>query len=94
MGYTYALAGEKDKTEQILDKLITWKNKGRNIRSYFIALIYIGLGDYNNTFEWLEKAYKERNFMMRYIKVFKDWDPIRSDPRYKALLKKMNLPEN
>ena len=59
-----------------------------------IAEIYIHLRNFDKTFEWLEKAYEARNSWLVYIKSFPEWEPIRSDPRYKVLLKKMGLPEN
>ncbi len=94
LGYAYALAGEKNKAELILNKLITWKSEGIHIQSIFIAVVYMGLGDFDKTFEWLERSYNEHNTNMTFIKFFYIFDPIRSDPRFKALLKKMNLPED
>jgi serine/threonine protein kinase/tetratricopeptide (TPR) repeat protein len=57
----------------------------------FIAYDYAALGDKDQTFAWLEKAYSEKVGSLGYIKVAKVMDPLRSDPRYLDLLKRMGL---
>ena len=59
--------------------------------SFWTALIYLGLGDVDKTFKWLEKALEERDGNMIYFTAPILFDPIRSDPRYKQLLEKMGL---
>ena len=61
------------------------------ISSYLFALIYLGLGKNNEVFKYLEKAYEERDTLMTYIKVDPEFKVLHSDPRYKALLKKIGL---
>ncbi len=51
----------------------------------------MGLGQKDQAFKWLEKAYEERDFWITFIKVAPYFDSLRSDPRFKILLKKMNL---
>jgi len=51
------------------------------------------VGDLDQAFAWLEKAYLEKSNSLSYIKVIHQLDGLHSDPRYAALLKKMNLPE-
>ena len=58
-----------------------------------IALRYLDAGDKDRAIDWLEKAYENRNPNMPYIgKPL--YDPLRSDPRFQALLRRMNLPED
>ena len=57
----------------------------------FIAYDYAALGDKDQTFAWLEKAYSEKAGSLGYIKVIKAMDSLRSDPRYIDLLKRMGL---
>jgi hypothetical protein len=57
------------------------------------ARVYAGLGDKDNTFKWLEAAYEERSTALYFLKVDPDWDPIRPDPRFSVLLRRMNLPQ-
>ncbi len=56
-----------------------------------IAELHAILDEKDQAFEWLEKAYEQRSPMLVYIRVNPQFDNIRSDPRFKAILKKMNL---
>jgi tetratricopeptide (TPR) repeat protein len=53
--------------------------------------INLGMGDIDKAFEWYEKAIEERDPVIRHLHVAPMYDPLRSHPRYKALLRKMNL---
>jgi len=55
------------------------------------ALIYAYLGDKDQAMRWLEESYKEHEFIMTNLNVNPEWDPIRSDPRFQDLLRRMNL---
>ena len=57
------------------------------------ALIYYSLGDANKAFEWLNRSYNERDFLLAFLKVDPLWDPLRSDTRFQNIMKKMNFPE-
>jgi TolB-like protein/predicted Ser/Thr protein kinase/cytochrome c-type biogenesis protein CcmH/NrfG len=78
----YALSGEKSKAREILNE----KLKRQNYSPYGLAGAYSLLGEKEKALEWLEKAYEARDVGM--LSGF-TWDSIRSDPRFKALLKKM-----
>ena len=65
----------------------------RYVDSGFIAYDYAALGDKDQTFYWLEKAYSEKAGSLGYIKVARQMDAFRSDPRYLDLLKRMGLPQ-
>jgi hypothetical protein len=54
-------------------------------------MIYFGLGEIDKAFDWFEKGVEERHFLISYAYSLPFFDPIRSHPRYKALLRKMNL---
>ena len=71
------------------------KNKSRTeyVSPYEIATYYALMGDRDQTFDWLEKAYKERSGRMEYIKTEDVFDGLRSDPRYLGLLRRMGLPQ-
>jgi TolB-like protein/Tfp pilus assembly protein PilF len=88
LSYGYSKSGEKTKAKEELDK--TLEQEG--IRSYFwVAVAYIGLENYDLALTQLEKGYEMRDFAMNTIKVNPLVDPLRNEPRFKALLKKMNL---
>jgi serine/threonine-protein kinase len=59
-----------------------------------IALRYLDAGDNDRAIDWLEEAYEVRNFNLPYIGLPLYHDPLRSDPRFQALLRRMNLPED
>jgi tetratricopeptide (TPR) repeat protein len=89
-GYVCSLSGRRDEAEKVLNDLIGLKEH-RYISSVKIAWIYTGLEQNDKAFEWLEKAYEERDFWIAFIKADLVLDGLRSDPRFEILLKKMNL---
>jgi len=58
-----------------------------------IATLYTFAGEKERALDWLEKAYQERLQNMIYLRVYPKWDPLRDDPRFLDLLRRMNLPE-
>jgi Tfp pilus assembly protein PilF len=59
---------------------------------YFVALAYAGLGDNDNAFHWLEKALQERSGPFNELNADPLFDPLRADPRFSALVRRMGLP--
>jgi hypothetical protein len=57
------------------------------------ARIYARLGDKDQAFAWLEKAYEKRDGLMFVLKVSPRWDSLRDDPRYDDLVRRMNFPD-
>jgi len=92
LGYAYAVAGRRHEARKILDKL-NELSKHRYVSPYFIAAVYTGLGDKENALEWLEKAYQDHSGWLAYIKMQPEFAPLRSDPRFQDLLRRMNFPE-
>jgi TolB-like protein/DNA-binding winged helix-turn-helix (wHTH) protein/Tfp pilus assembly protein PilF len=76
------------------EKRLEWEKKQLNHPSYFIiARLCVRLGRTDEAFDWLEKAYRARYPNMPNIKVAALWlDPVRSDPRYADLLRRVGLP--
>ena len=69
--------------------------KQKPINSYRVAVDYYVFGEYERSFDWLERAIEERNFTMIQVKqepLFSDPE-FRSNPRFQAILKKMNFPD-
>ena len=81
---------------QRLANIIIGYYKGKSKRQYVaaltMALAYMDLGDKDKTFEWLDKAYQEHSTGLFSICVAPAFDPLRSDPRFAHLLRRMNLP--
>jgi hypothetical protein len=68
-------------------------SKRQYVSSYEMARIYAGLGEHDQVFTWLDRAYEERASWMAYLQVDPTLDPLRSDPRFQVLLRRMNFPE-
>jgi serine/threonine-protein kinase len=92
LGYTFALTGRRREAEGALEELRAL-SKRRYVSAFPIAWVYMGLGDKDRAFEWLEKAYLERAGRLTYLNVLRAFDPLRSDPRFQRLLDRMRFPE-
>jgi serine/threonine-protein kinase len=91
LGLAYARAGEHATVHRILDRMKKdAKAKGIVPQSFPLSLIHLGLGEDDAGFEYLEKAYADRDPLMPWLR-HPIWDPYRSDPRFRAVLKKMRL---
>ncbi len=89
LGRVYAVSGKHKEALTILGELE--ERPERSYLSPYIALIYVGLGETDQAIEWLEQAYAEHHGQLIYLKDPR-WDPMRSDPRFQDLLRRMNLP--
>jgi TolB-like protein/Flp pilus assembly protein TadD len=90
LGHTYALMGRRADAERVIQHLVR-QSATRYISPAYIATIYAGLNDADRTMEWLEKAYEMRSASLVFLKVNPRYDRVRSDPRFSALLKRINL---
>ena len=94
LGHTYAVAGRRSEALKILGELLEL-SKQKYVQPERIAVIYIGLGEKDQAFEWLEKAFEEGGLgRLPFLKVAPEYDPLRDDPRFQDLLRRMNFPEN
>ncbi len=89
LGYAYAKQGRTEDANRILSELLNSKDQGDSL-STAIAQVYIGLGNKDRAFEWLNKAVMQRDGNL-FLKVDPIYDPLRNDPRFPALLRSMNL---
>ena len=90
LGFAYARAGRIDEAKKLLKEIKDLAQKEYVMPSNF-ALIYHGLGEIDQAFDWLEKAVDEFNLSIFLYFGTATFDPLRSHPRYKTLLRKMNL---
>jgi tetratricopeptide (TPR) repeat protein len=67
--------------------------KTRYISANAIANAYIGLDDRERSFEWLEKAFQDRSMRPDFMRVDPSYDDLRSDPRFRDLLRRAGLPQ-
>ncbi len=91
LGYVYAASGKQAEAKKVLEELKEL-SKHRYVSPYNIACVYAGLDDKDQAFEWLERGYTERTSFMVLLKTETTLDNLRDDPRFKDLLKRMNLP--
>ncbi len=91
LGYAHARLGERTAALGILDELRA-VSKQSFVTAFFFALVYAGLEDEDQAFLWLEKACEERFNRLAYVKVEALWDPLRSDPRFAELLRRVGIP--
>ncbi len=90
LGYLYGKLNRRDDAEKILATLREYSQK-QNVPPIELAIIYIGLGDQDEAFSWLEKAYKDRFASLVYLSSDPIFSDLRSDPRFSDLCRRMNL---
>jgi serine/threonine-protein kinase len=91
LGFAEGLAGERDRARDRLRKLEELA-RHRYVSPYERASVYSGLGEKEEAFAWLEKAYAERSVWMVRLKVAFTMEPLRTDPRFAALVRRVGLP--
>ena len=90
LGYCYAATGDRTRAKAMLEELNRMASQ-RYVSPVAEAYIYIGLGDRERALERLEQAYQTGSSMLFFLKVDHIYDPLRSDPRFIELLKKVRL---
>lgn len=90
LAYVHARAGQRRQAERVL---ATMKQMSREtyVSAYNMALVYTGLGDKESAFEWLEEALSERAWAMAEVNVEPALDPLRSDPRFGDIVRRVGL---
>ena len=92
LGFSYGVAGKRDEAQKIINGFMDISKK-KYFSPQFISRVYAGMGEVDKAIEWLEKAYEERDPTFCFIKSVPSHDYMHSDPRFKAILKKMGLAE-
>ncbi len=90
-GHVLAASGDKNAANSVLAELKA-RRQSQYVPALYIAGMYAGLGDKNQTFHWLNEALKEKNDRVIYLAVDPLADPLRADPRFSALMKQVGLP--
>jgi Flp pilus assembly protein TadD len=91
LGHLYALTGKKSEARLLLDDL-KQLSAHEYVSAANVALIYAGLGEKDQAFAWLDKAYEQRAFQLQWIKLDPRWDNLRSDSRFQDLFRRIGLP--
>ena len=91
LGYAYAVSGDPAAAREILDDLEA-RGEHAYVSPFNMATIHMGLGEVDETFVWLERAFEERSRSLAWLNVAWQYDGVRSDPRFKSLLRRVGLP--
>jgi eukaryotic-like serine/threonine-protein kinase len=91
LGNTYARAGRVREARECIRQL-KQRSGVETVETYGVAMIHAGLGEKDQAFEWLEKAYEMRDQGLSFLKVGPELDPLRLDARFQDLLRRMNFP--
>ncbi len=86
----YAHAGRRGDALRLIAELEARRSRGY-VPAGAMVNAYLGIGDNERAFQWLEKAYQERSNMLQFVKVHPYFDPIRKDPRFGNLVRRVGL---
>ena len=84
--------GQRQEALTILDDLERRRSQAY-VGGVLLAVTNLGVGESDRTISWLEQAAEERDSLMTVLNVYFFFDPLRSDPRFQALLRRMNVPQ-
>jgi DNA-binding winged helix-turn-helix (wHTH) protein/tetratricopeptide (TPR) repeat protein len=90
-GYVFAKLGRTDEAREVLRTLVAIARE-RYVPPYAIALVHAGLGEQDDSFEWLGRSLDVRDVHMIFLPIDPKWDPLRADQRFSALLNRAGLP--
>jgi serine/threonine protein kinase/tetratricopeptide (TPR) repeat protein len=91
LGHAYGLAGRKGEAQRVLTELKELSDR-RHFGAYEIAAIYVSLGEKDQAFAWLDRAFQERSSWLTYLKREPRLDSLRGDPRFRELMQRVGLP--
>jgi tetratricopeptide (TPR) repeat protein len=89
--YVHGLMGEQSQALESIEHLMA-AAKQRYTPAFAVALAYAGLGDKDQTLAWLDRAYEERFARLAYIQQETFWDPLRPDPRFGEMVRRIGAP--
>lgn len=93
LGFAYSVSGKRDEARAILAKMTKLQEQG-TVPAAAVAILHGALGESDEAFDWLEKAYKERDPQLTYLKAGRRFVPLRNDPRFEALIRRVGLSDS
>lgn len=90
-GYAHARMGEQAEALAIIDRLLAIRSQ-KYVSAYYFAVVYTALGKTDEAMLWLERAFDERSDFLIYLAVDPIFDPLRTDPRFRNLVRRVGLP--
>ena len=92
LAHAYARAGDKSEAEKLLAELVA-ESKKQYVSPYYLAVVYVGLGQDQQAMDWLENAFADRSNGLVFLKVEPELDTLRANPRFIVLQKKLGFPD-
>ena len=93
LGHAYAVSGNKAEAQKVMDRLQDPKALSY-VAPYNVAIVYAGLGNRDQTFAWLDRAYKQRSYYLPvYLTTDARLDGLHGDPRFLDLRRRIGLPK-
>ena len=90
LAYAYGMSGDRTRAMATLGELRKM-SPGGEAAPFNLALVYLGLGDHQRTIDYLEQAYAASSQSLVWLKIDPIYDPLRPDPRFIALMKRLNF---
>jgi tetratricopeptide (TPR) repeat protein len=90
LGCAYGLAGKHREAQGVLSELQA-RAKVAYVPAFAFATVYFGMGDLDRFFDWLEKSLAERSYWLIYLNVELQYDPVRSDPRFRDVIRRIGF---
>ena len=92
LAHANARSGNQEEALRLLQQL-TAQSRKQYVSPFYVAVVYIALGKTETAMNWMEKAFADRSNGLVFLKVEPELDPLRSNPRFIALQRKMNFPD-
>jgi TolB-like protein/DNA-binding winged helix-turn-helix (wHTH) protein/tetratricopeptide (TPR) repeat protein len=92
LSYVNGRAGKKAEAYQALQQLNDMSRR-RPVPTFYVGFAWLGLGEYEKAIDSFLKAYDERFYVLAFVKVLPEFEPLRTDPRFKELVRRMKLPD-
>jgi tetratricopeptide (TPR) repeat protein len=88
LGHAYGIAGRAVEAQAVLEELVQQERDGL-AQPFHVAVVHLGLKNYEEAIDWLEKSFAAHNAQMMYIKEAPQFDPLRSNERFTRLVDRM-----
>jgi Flp pilus assembly protein TadD len=92
LAYAYGMSGDRTRARTTLEELRKM-SRGGEVVPFNLALVYLGLGERTRAIDYLEQAYAASSELLVWLKIDRIYDPLRSEPRFIALMQKLNFPD-
>ena len=91
LGHAYAVSGKREEAQKVIGHLREL-SVHQYVAPYNVAVIYAGLGEKDEAFAGLNRAYQERSYLLTYLTVDERLDKLHSDPRFDELVRRLRAP--